>query len=86
MNAAGSTTGGYIYFYLSDLAKRMPIDRIESAAVVLEQIVAFKPKIAEARATGWNKYPSAYLRDLVTSTADTQLVLDAIAILADRPG
>ena len=84
INAEDSATGAYLYFYLGDLAKRLPAGKIEVAARALEGIAALKPKIAEAREVGWNKYPSVYLRELATRS-DVDAVFNAIAALTDRP-
>jgi hypothetical protein len=86
INSEGSATGAYMYLYLSDLAKRLPADQIEAAAHSLEGIGAFKSKIDEARAAGWNKYPSAYLKDLTGSADDIASLFKAIALLTARNG
>jgi hypothetical protein len=77
----GPTGRSYLYVYLADLAKRLPADTVEEAADVLAEIPAMAPKIAEAREAGWNKYPSAYLPDVVASPASTDALFRAISVL-----
>jgi len=85
VNAQDSAAGAYLYFYLGDLTKRLPGEQIEAAARVLEEVTAFKPKIAEARGAGWNKYPSVYLRDVANAQSDVDAVFNATEALTDRP-
>jgi hypothetical protein len=83
LNAETPTARAYLYFYLADLAKRLPLDKIEHTAKVLESIPAMAPKIAEARATARNKYPSVYLSDVATSMEDIDAIFQAIDLLVD---
>ncbi|MFI6681748.1 hypothetical protein [Kribbella sp. NPDC050470] len=45
---------------------------------------ALKPKLAEARAAGWRKYPSVRLVDVVATPRATEVVFEAITQLTDR--
>jgi hypothetical protein len=84
VNSQSPTARAYLYFYLGDLAKKLPEATIERAAGVLESVAAIAPKIAEARASGWNKYPSVYLQDVVGSANDRAAILEAIQILTEN--
>lgn len=86
LNIGGDTPASraYLYFYLMDLVARAP-DRVEHAAEALARIPAMKPKIDDARATGWKKYPSVYLPDIVNDPASVEAVFDAITALVDAP-
>jgi hypothetical protein len=83
LNINGEQPGAraYLYFYLSDLAKRLPLERIEQAARTLERIPAMKPKIEEARAQAWGKYPSIYLNDVLSSDTASAVIFEAIRCL-----
>ena len=83
VNADNATARAYVYFYLGDLAKRLPPAMIEQAAKALESIPAMAPKIADARASSWNKYPSVYLPDVASSPEYTDAIFDAIALITD---
>jgi len=85
VNSDAPNSRAYLYFYLADLARRLPVEVIERAAATLEAIPAMKPKLDEARAVAWNKYPSVYLPDVVTSTSFSNAVLEAISVLIDDP-
>ncbi len=77
-NSPSPATRAYFQFYLGDLVKKIGADVVERAAQVLEQIPALQPKIAEARISGWNKYPSLYLGDIATDPATTEALFRAI--------
>ena len=81
-NNENPSSRAYMYFYLGDLVKRLPADRLEMAAIRLETIPSMTSKIAEARTAGWNKYPSARLAEVVASPDATKAVFDALDILA----
>jgi hypothetical protein len=83
VNNDAPSSRAYMYFYLADLAKRLPVDMIERVAGILATIPAMKAKIDEARAVGWNKYPSVYLPDVVESPSSVEAVFDAITVLVD---
>jgi len=83
VNSESPTARPYLYFYLADLTKRLTPSDIEQAAALLESIAAMAPKISEARAADWNKYPSVYLPDVVTSSANIEAVFQAIGSLTD---
>jgi hypothetical protein len=83
ISAETPTARAYLYFYLADLATRLPVDAIERAGSLLESIPAMAPKIAGARANDWKKYPSVYLTDVVTSPTDMEALFNAIAILLE---
>ena len=68
----------YVWIYFSDLAKRVPSATVEAAAHELERIPALAPKVAEARATGWNKYPSVFLDDLLGTPGGTDTLVAAV--------
>jgi hypothetical protein len=81
VNSEGSPTGSYLYVYLSDLAKKLPSEVIEQAATTLATIPAMAPKIAEARAAAWNKYPSVFLASIASDAGDVRALFDAIRTL-----
>lgn len=85
VNAASLTARAYLYFYLGDLAKRVPPERIDAAAAVLESVPALKAKIAEARASGWNKYPSVYLADVAESPDAVAALFQAVRTISGAP-
>lgn len=70
----------YVWIYFSDLAKRVPPATLESAARELERIPALAPKIAEARAVSWNKYPSVFLDDLLAVPGGADALLAAVHV------
>lgn len=76
------TSRAYLYFYLADLVGRAP-ERVERGAELLAQIPAMRPKIEDARASGWRKWPSAFLPDVVVDPASVNAVFDAITAIAD---
>jgi hypothetical protein len=85
LNIGGETPSSraYMYFYLPDLAPRAQ-DRVERAAETLARIPAMKPKIDDARSSGWKKtHPSVYLPDVVSNPASVEAIFEAIAALAD---
>lgn len=86
LNIGADTPTGraYLYFYLAERAARVP-DRVERAGESLARIPAMKPKIDEARASGWKKYPSVYLPDVVADPASVEAIFDAITALVDEP-
>jgi hypothetical protein len=85
VNADTPTARAYLYFDLAGLIGRLPADTIEQAGKVLESIPAMAAKIAEARANGWNKYPSVYLADVANTTSDIHSVFKAIDLLIGIP-
>jgi hypothetical protein len=87
LNIGGETPASraYMYFYLADLVARAP-DRIERAADLLARIPAMKPKIDDARASAWKKYPSVYLPDVVADAAYVASIFEAITTLVDGTG
>jgi hypothetical protein len=83
-NNDAATTHAYLVFYLADLAQRLGYDVVERAAACLEVIPSLVAKIAEARATGWRKYPSVYLKDVVGSADRVSALFGAIDALHER--
>jgi hypothetical protein len=55
VNNDAPTSRAYMYFYLSDLAKRLPAEVIEQVAERLAAIPAMQQKIKVARDAVWNK-------------------------------
>jgi hypothetical protein len=74
----------YLYFYLSDLAKRLGTERVERQAALLERIPAMAAKIEEARAQHWNKYPSVYLEQVLELEECASLLFAAIKDLTEH--
>ena len=85
MNSDSPTARAYLYFYLTDLVQKLPAGTMEHAAQILESVEPLAPKIADARANGWKKYPSVYLADIAESSADATAIFDAVAALTDAP-
>lgn len=83
LNLNNEGARAYMYFYLAELVKRVPGALIEQAAITLEQIPAFAPRIQDARDNGWLKYPSVYLDGVVTSGESVAAIFAAIDVLAD---
>jgi hypothetical protein len=83
-NNESPSTQAYLMFYFADIAKKHGLDVVERAASRLETIPALKPKIHEARAVGWAKWPSVYLPDVVRDPNHAHAIFDAIAAIADR--
>lgn len=83
VNSESPTARAYLYFYLTDLVQKLPADTMEHAAQILESVGPLAPKVADARANGWKKYPSVYLADIAESSADITAIFDAIAALTD---
>lgn len=86
INGDNASARAYLYFYLGDLAKRLPPATVEQAAKILESIPAMAPKIADARANAWNKYPSVYLPAIADSVTDTNAIVEAISVLVAAGG
>jgi hypothetical protein len=80
-NSESPTTRAYLVFYLADIAKRLGADRVERAARILQTIPSLETKIAEARVSGWSRYPSLYLGDVASNDAHRQAVFNAIGDL-----
>jgi hypothetical protein len=84
-NSESSTTKAYLVFYLPEAARRLGPQRMERAATILEAIPSLAGKIADARTSGWNKYPSLHLSDVVSDEAQVQRIFDAFSdLLAPR--
>jgi hypothetical protein len=84
VSAASQASRAYMYLYFSDLVNRLPTETIERSAEILASIPSLSAKIDEARAAGWKKYPSIFLRDIAGSAASTNAVFDAIGVLTGR--
>jgi hypothetical protein len=82
-NSDSPTTRAYMVFYFGDFARWAGPARMEAAAARLEQIPALKHKLAEARSSGWKKYPNLSLSDVASDPASMQAVFDAISELID---
>jgi len=82
-NSDSPTTKAYMVFYFGDLVPWAGPVRIDAAAAKLEQIPGLKPKIAEARASGWKKYPNLYLSEVASDATSVQAVFDAITKVVD---
>jgi hypothetical protein len=83
-NNDSPTTKAYMVFYFGDMIPWAGLDRIEAAAAKLQQIPSMKHKVADARASGWKKYPSLYLADVAADPTSKAAVFDAITELGDR--
>jgi hypothetical protein len=83
-NNDAPTTHAYLVFYFADLVQRLGSAVVERAAARLEAIPSLVAKIAEARSTGWRKYPSVYLKDVVSSPDRISALFDAIDALHER--
>jgi hypothetical protein len=59
-NTTDPTTRAYLSVYLPEATKRLGAARVERAAAILAQIPPLAGKLADARQSGWNKYPSLY--------------------------
>jgi hypothetical protein len=81
LNDDNPAARSYLYVYLGDLVRRLPPETIEAAALALSNVPTLAPKIAEARAAGWNKYPSVFLDELLTSPGHVASIFDAVSIL-----
>ena len=78
----GNNARAYLSLYVADLLKRVPVATIELAAERLEKIPAWAPKIAEARARTWAAHPTVYMTDIAAASADLDVLLDAIHLIA----
>lgn len=81
LNDDNPAARSYLYVYLGDLVRRLPPETIEAAARALSNVPTLAPKIAEARTAGWNKYPSVFLDELLTSPGHVASIFDAVSIL-----
>jgi len=79
------TTRAYVVFYLWDVVNQIGPDRVAEAALILERIPSLAAKVAEARASGWRKYPSLYLGDVAGDPAQVETLLLAVRRLTDEP-
>lgn len=82
LNDARSTTRAYLTFYLADVSRHAPDDRVPLAADALERIPPVAPKIAAARESEWRKYPSVYLQDVAGQEELTSAIFVALDVLA----
>jgi hypothetical protein len=64
LNTEDSRTGPYLYFFFPELSRRLGATRMERVAEALERIGPMREKVADARASGWQKYPSVFLREI----------------------
>ncbi len=80
-NRESPSARSYLVFYFAEVARRLGAQRVERAARILEAIPSLAVKIAEARASDWNKYPSLYLGDLASDEEQVKLIFDAIGDL-----
>ena len=85
-NNESATTHAYLMFYFADIARKNGEELVERAAAHLEQIPALRPKVQDARAAGWAKWPSVYLPDVVSSKAFEEAVFVAIQALTSPAG
>ncbi len=81
VNDESPSARAYIYFYLGDIATRVGVAAVERAAASLEDINVLRSKIQEARAHSWNKWPSAYLDDLLKESGAVETMFRAIGSL-----
>lgn len=80
-NNENPNTRAYLMFYLADVLPRAGMDRVDSMASRLATIPALEPKIAEARAGGWRKYPTLYIADVADDPQQAQILFDSITEL-----
>ena len=64
LNTEDSQTGPYLYFFFPELSRRLGATRMERVAEALERIGPMREKVADARASRWQKYPSVFLREI----------------------
>lgn len=83
-NTDSPTTKAYLVFYLGDIAERMRSGRLDAATANLEQIESLRHKIAEARASGWRRYPSIRLAEIVADPRAAAIVFQTITDLIDN--
>jgi len=62
-----------------------PTARPGRGGLLLERIPSLAAKVAEARASGWRKYPSLYLGDVAGDPAQVETLLLAVRRLTDEP-
>jgi hypothetical protein len=80
-NNENPATKAYLNFYLPEAARRLGPERVERAAAILSRLPGMETKMAEARAIGWNKYPSLYLRDVASDEHLVEVLLAGISDL-----
>lgn len=78
-NNESPTTRAYLVFYFDNIVSQHGPAAVEAVVEQLRKIPALIPKLDEAQAAGWRKWPSVYLPDVVKDPAYEQAVLDATA-------
>jgi hypothetical protein len=70
-----------LYFYLPELAKRVPAVTLEHACLVLQRIPALTDKVVTARAVNWQRCPAVSLPDVIAAPAGLDTIFRAINTL-----
>lgn len=79
-NSESPSSRAYLVFYLADVVDRGGLANVERAAQHLGAIPSMAQKVADARSSGWRKYPSVYLADVVGTPYEAEVfaALDAL--------
>jgi hypothetical protein len=70
-----------LYFYLPELAKRVPAATLERACRVLETIPELADKVVTARAVNWQRCPAVSLSDVIAAPNGLDTIFHAINTL-----
>jgi hypothetical protein len=70
-----------LYFYLAELARRVPAATLERACLVLGAIPALTDKIVSARAVNWQRCPAVSLHDVIAAPDGVTTIFEAINTL-----
>jgi hypothetical protein len=70
-----------LYFYLPELAKRVPAATLEHACHVLERIPALTDEVVEARAVNWQRCPAISLSNVIVAPNGLYTIFQAISTL-----
>lgn len=69
-NSESPSSRAYLVFYLADVVSRGGLSNVESAAAQLSAVPSMTQKVEDARSSGWRKYPSVYLADVVDTPSE----------------
>lgn len=85
-NNESATTQAYLMFYFNNIVTKHGPASVEPIVEHLRKIPAMVPKLDEAKAAGWRKWPSVYLPDVVKDPAFEAAVLAATAAAVAQSG
>lgn len=85
-NNESASTQAYLMFYFDNIVSKHGPEAVEAVVEHLRKIPALAPKLDEALAAGWRKWPSVYLPDVVKDPAFEDAVFAATAAAVGQVG